>query len=142
MLKARIIPCLDVEGGRVVKGVNFVDLIDAGDPVEQARVYDKAGADELTFLDITASVENRDTIFDVVNRTAEQCFMQLTVGGVVRTTDEIGKRLLAGAVKASILPLIVMIATSLTCLSRISIAHYSSCELVGFSIFSRTRRLA
>lgn len=102
MLKARIIPCLDVEGGRVVKGVNFVDLTDAGDPVEQARVYDAAGADELTFLDITASVENRDTIIDVVNRTAEQCFMPLTVGGGVRTTEDIRKLLLAGADKASI----------------------------------------
>jgi len=102
MLKARIIPCLDVEGGRVVKGVNFVDLIDAGDPVEQARMYDAAGADELTFLDITASHENRDTIFDVVNRTAEQCFMPLTVGGGVRTTEDIRKLLLAGADKASI----------------------------------------
>ena len=102
MLKARIIPCLDVEGGRVVKGVNFVDLIDAGDPVEQARVYDAAGADELTFLDITASHENRDTIYDVVNRTAEQCFMPLTVGGGVRTTEDIRKLLLAGADKASI----------------------------------------
>lgn len=102
MLKARIIPCLDVEGGRVVKGVNFVDLIDAGDPVEQARVYDAQGADELTFLDITASHENRDTIFDVVNRTAEQCFMPLTVGGGVRTTEDIRKLLLAGADKASI----------------------------------------
>jgi len=102
MLKARIIPCLDVEGGRVVKGVNFVDLIDAGDPVEQARVYDAAGADELTFLDITASHENRDTIFDVVNRTAEQCFMPLTVGGGVRATEDIRKLLLAGADKASI----------------------------------------
>lgn len=102
MLKARIIPCLDVEGGRVVKGVNFVDLIDAGDPVEQATVYDKAGADELTFLDITASHEQRDTIFDVVSRTAEKCFMPLTVGGGVRTTEDIRKLLLAGADKASI----------------------------------------
>ena len=102
MLKARIIPCLDVEGGRVVKGVNFVDLVDAGDPVEQARLYDEAGADELTFLDITASHENRDTIYDVVNRTAEQCFMPLTVGGGVRTTDDIRKLLLAGADKTSI----------------------------------------
>jgi imidazole glycerol-phosphate synthase subunit HisF len=102
MLKARIIPCLDVEGGRVVKGVNFVDLVDAGDPVEQARVYDAAGADELTFLDITASHEQRDTIFDVVSRTAEQCFMPLTVGGGVRTTDDIRKLLLAGADKVSI----------------------------------------
>ena len=83
MLKARIIPCLDVKDGRTVKGVNFVDLIDTGDPVEQAKVYDEQGADELTFLDITASHENRDTIFDVVNRTAEQCFMPLTVGGGV-----------------------------------------------------------
>jgi len=102
MLKVRIIPCLDVEGGRVVKGVNFVDLVDAGDPVEQARVYDKAGADELTFLDITASHEGRETIFDVVSRTAEQCFMPLTVGGGVRTTDDIRKLLLAGADKVSI----------------------------------------
>jgi cyclase len=102
MLKARIIPCLDVEGGRVVKGVNFVDLVDAGDPVEQARIYDKAGADELTFLDITASHEGRDTIFDVVSRTAEQCFMPLTVGGGVRTTEDIRKLLLAGADKVSI----------------------------------------
>ena len=84
MLKARIIPCLDVKDGRTVKGVNFVDLVDAGDPVEQAKFYDEQGADELTFLDITASHENRDTIFDVVNRTAEQCFMPLTVGGGVR----------------------------------------------------------
>ena len=85
MLKVRIIPCLDVKDGRVVKGVQFVDLRDAGDPVEQARVYDAAGADELTFLDITASHENRDIILDVVRRTAEACFMPLTVGGGVRT---------------------------------------------------------
>jgi len=102
MLKVRIIPCLDVENGRVVKGVNFVDLIDAGDPVEQAKVYDAAGADELTFLDITASHENRETIYDVVGNTAEQCFMPLTVGGGVRTTDDIRKLLLAGADKVSI----------------------------------------
>ena len=102
MLKVRIIPCLDVEGGRVVKGVNFVDLVDAGDPVEQARVYDREGADELTFLDITASHENRDTIFDVVRRTAEQCFMPLTVGGGVRSIEDIRKLLLAGADKVSI----------------------------------------
>ena len=102
MLKVRIIPCLDVKDGRVVKGVNFVNLVDAGDPVEQARVYDKAGADELTFLDITASHENRDTIYDVVRRTAEQCFMPLTVGGGVRTVDDIRKLLLAGADKTSI----------------------------------------
>ena len=102
MLKVRIIPCLDVEGGRVVKGVNFVDLVDAGDPVEQARIYDREGADELTFLDITASHERRETILDVVARTAEQCFMPLTVGGGVRTTDDIRKLLLAGADKVSI----------------------------------------
>jgi len=102
MLKARVIPCLDVDQGRVVKGVNFVDLIDAGDPVEQARVYDKAGADELCFLDITASHENRDTIYDVVGRTAEQCFMPLTVGGGVRANEDVRKLLLAGADKVSI----------------------------------------
>ena len=102
MLKVRIIPCLDVNAGRVVKGVRFVDLVDAGDPVEQARVYDAAGADELCFLDITASHENRETIFDVVGRTAEQCFMPLTVGGGVRTLEDIRKLLLAGADKVSI----------------------------------------
>jgi len=102
MLKARIIPCLDVKDGRVVKGVNFVDLRDAGDPVEQARLYDAQGADELCFLDITASHENRDTIFDVVARTAEQCFMPLTVGGGVRTLEDVRKLLLAGADKVSI----------------------------------------
>lgn len=98
----RVIPCLDVKEGRTVKGINFVDLIDAGDPVEQARLYDKEGADELCFLDITASHENRDTLFDVVSRTAEQCFMPLTVGGGVRTTDDIRKLLLTGADKVSI----------------------------------------
>ena len=102
MLKVRIIPCLDVDRGRVVKGVRFVDLVDAGDPVEQARVYDAAGADELCFLDITASHEDRDTIYDVVGRTAEQCFMPLTVGGGVRVTEDIRKLLLAGADKVSI----------------------------------------
>ena len=102
MLKVRIIPCLDVKNGRTVKGVNFVDLIDAGDPVEQAKVYDSQGADELTFLDITATHENRDTIFDVVNRTAEQCFMPLTVGGGIRQVEDIRKMLLAGADKVSI----------------------------------------
>jgi cyclase len=102
MLKVRIIPCLDVNAGRVVKGVKFVDLVDAGDPVEQASVYDAAGADELTFLDITASHENRETIFDVVGRTAERCFMPLTVGGGVRTTENIRRLLLAGADKVSI----------------------------------------
>lgn len=102
MLKMRIIPCLDVKDGRVVKGVNFVDLIDAGDPVAQAKIYDQAGADELTFLDITASSDNRDTIYDVVGRTAEACFMPLTVGGGVRQVDDIRKLLLAGADKVSI----------------------------------------
>ena len=101
-LKARIIPCLDVKDGRVVKGVNFVDLIDAGDPVEAARAYDAAGADELCFLDIAASSENRETIFDVVSRTAEHCFMPLTVGGGVRQVADIRKLLLAGADKVSI----------------------------------------
>ena len=102
MLKVRIIPCLDVDAGRVVKGVNFVDLVDAGDPVEQAQIYDKAGADELCFLDITASSDNRDTIFDVVSNTAEHCFMPLTVGGGIRKIDDIRKLLLAGADKVSI----------------------------------------
>jgi imidazole glycerol-phosphate synthase subunit HisF len=102
MLKTRIIPCLDVKDGRTVKGVNFVDLVDAGDPVEQARAYDQAGADELCFLDITASHENRGTLRDVVRRTAEQCFMPLTVGGGVRTLDDIRQLLLAGADKVSI----------------------------------------
>lgn len=102
MLKARVIPCLDVKEGRVVKGVNFVDLIDAGDPVEQARLYDAQGADELCFLDITATSDNRETIYDVVRRTAEQCFMPLTVGGGVRQVDDVRKLLLAGADKVSI----------------------------------------
>ncbi len=103
MLKCRVIPCLDVKDGRVVKGVNFVDLKDAGDPVESAIAYDAAGADELCFLDITASHENRGTILDVVRRTAEACFMPLTVGGGVRTTDDIRNLLLAGADKVSIM---------------------------------------
>jgi len=102
MLKVRLIPCLDVKDGRVVKGVNFTHLVDAGDPVEQARVYDAAGADELTFLDITASAEDRSTLYDAVRRTAEQVFMPLTVGGGVRTCDDIRTLLLAGADKASI----------------------------------------
>jgi imidazole glycerol-phosphate synthase subunit HisF len=102
MLKARLIPCLDVKDGRVVKGVNFVDLRDAGDPVEIAKAYDAAGADELCFLDITATHENRGIIFDVVQRTAEACFMPLTVGGGVRTLDDIRKLLLSGADKVSI----------------------------------------
>ena len=102
MLKMRIIPCLDVKDGRVVKGVNFVDLVDAGDPVAQARFYDREGADELCFLDITASAENRDTLYDVVRRTAEECFMPLTVGGGVRAVEDIRRLLLAGADKVSI----------------------------------------
>ena len=101
-LKARVIPCLDVKDGRVVKGVNFVDLIDAGDPVEAAKAYDAAGADELCFLDITASSDNRETIFDVVARTADHCFMPVTVGGGVRAVGDIRKLLLAGADKVSI----------------------------------------
>lgn len=103
MLKTRVIPCLDVKDGRVVKGVNFVDLIDAGDPVEAAIAYDAAGADELCFLDITASHEKRDIIFDVVQNTAEHCFMPLTVGGGVRTVDDIRALLEAGADKVSIM---------------------------------------
>jgi imidazole glycerol-phosphate synthase subunit HisF len=102
MLKVRVIPCLDVKDGRVVKGVKFVDLRDAGDPVEAAIAYDSAGADELTFLDITASHENRDIILDVVRRTAEACFMPLTVGGGVRTLEDIRKLLASGADKVSI----------------------------------------
>jgi imidazole glycerol-phosphate synthase subunit HisF len=102
MLKTRIIPCLDVKDGRVVKGVNFVDLIDAGDPVEAAAAYDAAGADELCFLDITATHENRGIIFDIVRRTAERCFMPLTVGGGVRTLADIRNLLVAGADKVSI----------------------------------------
>ena len=101
MLKIRIIPCLDVHDGRVVKGVNFVDLIDAGDPVAAARAYDAAGADELCFLDISASHENRDTLIDVVRETAEHCFMPLTVGGGVRTEADVRNLLLAGADKVS-----------------------------------------
>jgi cyclase len=102
VLKARVIPCLDVKDGRVVKGVNFVNLVDAGDPVAQAKVYDAEGADELCFLDITASHEDRATLYDVVRRTAEQCFMPLTVGGGIREVEDIRRLLLAGADKASI----------------------------------------
>jgi cyclase len=101
MLKTRIIPCLDVKDGRVVKGVNFVDLSDAGDPVESAKAYDAAGADELCFLDIAATVENRGTMFDVARRTAEQCFMPLTIGGGVRSPEDVRNLLLAGADKVS-----------------------------------------
>ena len=102
MLKARLIPCLDVKDGRVVKGVNFINLRDAGDPVEIASAYDAAGADELCFLDITATHENRGILFDVVTRTAEACFMPLTVGGGVRTMDDIRKLLVVGADKVSV----------------------------------------
>lgn len=102
MLKTRIIPCLDVKDGRVVKGVSFVDLVDAGDPVEQAKVYDKQGADELCFLDITASSDNRETIYSVVEAVAECCFIPLTVGGGVRAVEDVRRLLLAGADKVSI----------------------------------------
>jgi cyclase len=102
MLTKRVIPCLDVKDGRVVKGVNFVDLVDAGDPVEQAKLYDREGADELCFLDITASSDNREIILDVVGATAEQCFMALTVGGGVRRVEDVRRLLLAGADKVAI----------------------------------------
>ncbi len=102
MLKNRIIPCLDVKNGRVVKGINFVDLKDAGDPVEQAKIYSDGGADEICFLDITASNENRDTIYDVVEKTSKKCFVPLTVGGGVRTVEDISKLLNCGADKVSI----------------------------------------
>jgi cyclase len=102
MLKNRIIPCLDVNNGRVVKGINFVDLKDAGDPVEQAEYYDKCGADEICFLDITATHENRNTIIDIVNKTAEKCFVPLTVGGGIKSIQNIRDLLLAGADKVSI----------------------------------------
>jgi imidazoleglycerol phosphate synthase cyclase subunit len=129
MLAKRIIPCLDVKDGRVVKGVNFIGLRDAGDPVEIAARYDAAGADELTFLDITASHENRDTILDVVARTAEQCFMPLTVGGGVRAVEDIRRLLLAPEIVGAILsgrqqahvPLAVLMRTfsgTLVCAGR------------------------
>ncbi len=102
MLKNRIIPCLDVKNGRVVKGINFVDLKDAGDPVEQAKIYSDGGADEICFLDITASNENRETIYDVVEKTAKKCFVPLTVGGGIKTVDDISKLLNCGADKVSI----------------------------------------
>ena len=102
MLKKRIIPCLDVKNGRVVKGINFVDLKDAGDPVEQAKIYSDGGADEICFLDITASNENRDTIYDVVDKTSKKCFVPLTVGGGVRSVEDINKLLNCGADKVSI----------------------------------------
>ena len=102
MLKNRIIPCLDVKNGRVVKGINFIDLKDAGDPVEQAKIYSEGGADEICFLDITASNENRDTIYDVVEKTSKKCFVPLTVGGGVRSVEDISKLLNCGADKVSI----------------------------------------
>ena len=102
MLKNRIIPCLDVKNGRVVKGINFVDLKDAGDPVEQAKIYSDGGADEICFLDITASNENRDTIYDIVEKTSKKCFVPLTVGGGVRSIDDINKLLNCGADKVAI----------------------------------------
>ena len=102
MLASRIIPCLDVHAGRVVKGVNFVNLVDAGDPVEQAKLYDAAGADELCFLDITASYENRETIYEVISKTAENCFIPLTVGGGVRQVNDFRRMLLSGADKVSV----------------------------------------
>ena len=102
MLKSRIIPCLDVKNGRVVKGINFVDLKDAGDPVEQAKIYSDSGADEICFLDITASNENRDTIYEVVKKTSKKCFVPLTVGGGVRNIEDINKLLNCGADKVSI----------------------------------------
>ena len=102
MLKNRIIPCLDVKNGRVVKGINFVDLKDAGDPVEQAKIYSDGGADEICFLDITASNENRETIYDVVEKTSKKCFVPLTVGGGVRSIEDINKLLNCGADKVSI----------------------------------------
>lgn len=102
MLASRIIPCLDVQAGRVVKGINFVNLVDAGDPVEQARLYDEAGADELCFLDITASYENRETIYDIISKTAENCFIPLTVGGGVRQVSDFRRMLLSGADKVSV----------------------------------------
>ena len=102
MLKNRIIPCLDVKNGRVVKGINFIDLKDAGDPVEQAKIYSDGGADEICFLDITASNEKRDTIYDVVEKTSKKCFVPLTVGGGVRSVDDISRLLNCGADKISI----------------------------------------
>ena len=111
MLKSRIIPCLDVKNGRVVKGINFVDLKDAGDPVEQAKIYSDGGADEICFLDITASNENRETIYDVVERTSKKCFVPLTVGGGVRSVEDINKLLNCGADKVSINTAAVLIDT-------------------------------
>ena len=118
MLKNRIIPCLDVKNGRVVKGINFVELKDAGDPVEQAKIYSDGGADEICFLDITASNENRETIIDIVRKTAKACFVPLTVGGGVRTIQNITDLLLAGADKVSINTAAVKIPISLRKLQK------------------------
>ena len=134
MVKARVIPCLDVHAGRVVKGVNFVDLVDAGDPVEQAKVYDAAGADELCFLDITASHEDRDTIYDVVARTAEQVFVPLTVGGGVRAVEDVRKLLLAGADKASMNSAAV---TDPDLINRASDKYGSQCIVVAIDAKAR-----
>ena len=134
MLKARVIPCLDVHAGRVVKGVNFVDLVDAGDPVEQAKVYDAAGADELCFLDITASHEDRDTIYDVVARTAEQVFVPLTVGGGVRAVEDVRKLLFAGADKASMNSAAV---TDPDLINRASDKYGSQCIVVAIDAKAR-----
>ena len=134
MLKARVIPCLDVHAGRVVKGVNFVDLVDAGDPVEQAKVYDAAGADELCFLDITASHEDRDTIYDVVARTAEQVLVPLTVGGGVRAVEDVRKLLLAGADKASMNSAAV---TDPDLINRASDKYGSQCIVVAIDAKAR-----
>ena len=134
MLKARVIPCLDVHAGRVVKGVNFVDLVDAGDPVEQAKVYDAAGADELCFLDITASHEDRDTIYDVVARAAEQVFVPLTVGGGVRAVEDVRKLLLAGADKASMNSAAV---TDPDLINRASDKYGSQCIVVAIDAKAR-----
>ena len=128
MLKTRIIPCLDVKDGRTVKGVNFIDLVDAGDPVEQARIYDEAGADELCFLDITASSEKRETLYNVVAKTAEQCFTPLTVGGGVRFVEDIRKLLLAGADKVSINTAAV---SSPEFVSRAAVKFGSQCIVVA-----------
>ena len=128
MLKTRIIPCLDVKDGRTVKGVNFIDLVDAGDPVEQARVYDEAGADELCFLDIAASSEMRETLYNVVAKTAEQCFTPLTVGGGVRFVEDIRKLLLAGADKVSINTAAV---SSPEFVSRAAVKFGSQCIVVA-----------
>ena len=134
MLKARVIPCLDVHAGRVVKGVNFVDLVDAGDPVEQAKVYDAAGADELCFLDIPASHEDRDTIYDVVAQTAEQVFVPLTVGGGVRAVEDVRKLLLAGADKASMNSAAV---TDPDLINRASDKYGSQCIVVAIDAKAR-----